>query len=129
MASLRRREGRGTDADINRVFVGREPLRNLVSVPMLTSKAGLSPHGAPSRDHDFELVTPDVRAPLDSWSFRFSASLSAMISSVGLGDSVFVPSPACGRGSEQSRSITILEATIRGRVLTALQLQPVLMSA
>jgi hypothetical protein len=30
---------------------------------MLTQKAGLSPHDAPSRDHDFELVTPDVRAP------------------------------------------------------------------
>jgi hypothetical protein len=35
----------------------------LMPVPMLTQKAGLSPHGAPSRDHDFESVTPDVRAP------------------------------------------------------------------
>src|SRR5271169_6520881 len=54
-------------------FAIRDPLRNLVSPPILAWKAGLSPHGAPSRDHDFELVTPDVRAPLDSWSFWFLA--------------------------------------------------------
>src|SRR5271170_4792139 len=55
-----------------------EPLRNLVSLPISTRKAGLSPHGAPSHDHDFELVTPDVRAPLDSWSLhlRYYAVLS-----------------------------------------------------
>jgi hypothetical protein len=43
----------------------------LVPLPILAWKAGLSPQGAPSRGHDFETVTPDVRAPLDSWSFRF----------------------------------------------------------
>jgi hypothetical protein len=43
----------------------------LVPLPILAWKAGLSPQGAPSRGHDFETVTPDVRAPLDSWSFWF----------------------------------------------------------
>ena len=71
-----RREGPPADADVNAsvFFAIRDPLRNLVSPPISEWKAGLSPHGAPSRDHDFELVTPDVRAPLNSWSFWFQAA-------------------------------------------------------
>ena len=68
-------EGPAADADENASDLFRHlgPLRNFLSLPILAEKAGLSPHGAPSRDHDFELVTPDVRAPLDSWSFWFGS--------------------------------------------------------
>jgi hypothetical protein len=51
-------------------------LRNLAGLPKSPDKTGLSPKGAPSRGHDFEMVTPDVCAPLDSWSFWFPAPLS-----------------------------------------------------
>src|SRR6202042_1163613 len=55
-------------------------LRNLTSPPILTRKAGLSPLGAPTHDHGFETVTPDVRAPLKRGRtvFRHPPSHSAL---------------------------------------------------